>query len=271
MKIMDQQFFQKLVSHEDFIVKDDFTLYKLIKKWALVNFKHKVISNYCRKWSRKDKNPFLMTEHGRPYVKLFKVLRLNNIILNNKDFESLKKDNIIPLDWIKDAVVAFSSQMKAICSGTDATFLTSFPKDAFRVGIFHSDEAQTFTEKFINYYGIHLRLNWSDGVFSLYRHKRESIYDHGTCSLQLRLTLYTPETAVEREAYENILVIKQLIKEDETIILFKKEHSNVTGNIEAPVDPSRMFLHERELFFPTTIGIDLLYLSGAQDKQLNDK
>lgn len=275
MEIMDQPLFEKLVSHDDFIVKDEFMLYELIKKWTVEKLKEREDYDYFRIWERPDHTPFLLTADGDPYVNLFKNVRISNIIMDRSNLEKLKSDNIIPFDWIEDAGATSLAQMMEISNGTVGSDFKSY-----RVGIFHSDEATIFVDKIVNYHGIYLRFEFTSGIFTVhrFRHGSETMFHHGTCFLQFRITLYTRKGHKYMKECNKVVVIKRYISENETLNLFQGEGEEIrykfptmwdfinVVNTEIGDCRSEFRLPTNKLF-PTIIGIDLLYLSGPQKKK----
>lgn len=285
MKIMDQSLFEQLVSHEDFIVKDEFMLYELIKKWTVESLKEREDYDCFKIWNRPDQTPFLLTPDGEPYVNLFKNVRLSNIMLDSNSLRALKSENIIPFDWIEEAGATNLAQMMVISNGTDGSAFKSY-----RVGTFHSNEA-IFVDKLVNYFGIHLRFKWTSGILTVhrFRHENETMFHHGTCSLQIRITFYSPKGQNRKEC-NKVSVVEKVISENETLNLLIRDaeeekeikyasdlaavhtlitHSSHAGSFQQPASLPFYNKHFPRIpikVFPTIIGIDLLYLSGPQKK-----
>ena len=213
-----------------------------------------------------------MTADGEPYVKLFKAVRLSNI-MDVKDLETLQNDNIIPFEWIEEAGAVSLAQMMVISIGARGSVLPNFPEDSFRVGIFHSDISTLFVDKLVNYCGIHLRFRWSTGILSVhrYRHKSETIFNHGTCSLQLRLTFFTPKGYTHKHPCDKVVDINITISENETLNLFGGERKSggtyysylKTYCGESLFNPLN---HNIKEMFSSIIGIDLIYLGAPQEE-----
>ncbi|KAK9506782.1 hypothetical protein O3M35_008655 [Rhynocoris fuscipes] len=124
---IDIDLMSSIVSHPDlFVIPSELALYNLLKKWV-----------YCRLHPDKDSNAasmtdvenyfrtfesnvaFLLTDTGLEYMRIFRQLRLVNMILHMQDYNKLVKDRIIPESWL---LTAFKKQwvtLLDICSGND--------------------------------------------------------------------------------------------------------------------------------------------------------
>lgn len=101
----------KLISHPDLcVMKTEITLYVLLTQWMYLQLHQDEssvsaleISNYYS--LRKEQMPFLLTEEGQSYVRVFQNLRLQHLISHHMDVELLLKDNILPRGWIHNVVL----------------------------------------------------------------------------------------------------------------------------------------------------------------------
>ena len=99
-----------LISHPDLcVLKTEIILYTMLVQWMYLQLhlkdeipSVKVIENYFS--SRNKKTPFLSTESGKPFVQIFKALRLTHMTLHNMDIKLILMDNIIPVFWIHRVV-----------------------------------------------------------------------------------------------------------------------------------------------------------------------
>lgn len=250
-----------LLTHKDFVVKDEYTLYCIVKEWTIENLTNREDYNYSGFNQQPNSTSFLSTADGEPYVNLFKKIRLSSAMLDKKNLDALKNDNIIPLEWIEEAGAVALSQMMTVSTGCDASVLTHNPADYFRVGIFHSEKDIVFLDQPVNFYGIHLQFRWDAGTLSVgrYRFGDEKMFCHGVCKLQFRLTFYCRKRYISSESCEKVVVVKRFINEYETHSLFGDEP-------DVRNDPLiYSFSLIRRQMYPTRIGIEIKYLGGIQN------
>jgi len=99
-------------SPELFVMQTEFSVYVLLRLWLYLKFhqgwegnpqeavqkSHKYFQD--RRVRTKTKRFFLETRDGRPYVEVFRALRLNHLVNHHMDMEMLLTDRIIPRQWM---------------------------------------------------------------------------------------------------------------------------------------------------------------------------
>lgn len=258
MNIIDQPLLERLITHEDFLVKDEYTLYCIVKEWTIENLMNREDYDFSVFYQRPNSPSFLLTADGEPYVNLFKKIRLSSAMLVKKNIEALKNDNIIPLEWIEEAGAVALAQMMTMSTGAEAV-LPHIPTDYFRVAIFHPEKAMLFVDQKVNFYGVHLQFRWNTGVLSVGRCRFESdkIVSHGICKLEFRITLYCKKKYVTIESCEEVIVVTRKISENETHNLY----GNEPDYRHEPLIYSFSII--RKQMYPTRIGIEIKYLGGS--------
>jgi len=97
-------------SPELFVMQTEFSVYVLLRLWLYLKFHETWDGNpqdavlkshkYFQDRVKATKRFFLETAEGRPYVNVFKSLRLNHLVNHHMDMEMLLTDRIIPRQWM---------------------------------------------------------------------------------------------------------------------------------------------------------------------------
>lgn len=123
LRQIDVDLMEKLVSHPDLVViQTEFSLYLLLRHWLFLHlhpicstkdaeetfFDDKTSPVYkSRYFSKiKDKTPFLQKLEGRKFERVFRRLRLHNLLQHPIDLNAILEDNILPREWLNGPVMA---------------------------------------------------------------------------------------------------------------------------------------------------------------------
>lgn len=127
LRQIDVDLMEKLVSHPDlFVIQTEFSLYMMLRHWLFLHL-HPIASSHKddaegdaissnsestlpayrpRYFSKlKDKTPFLQKREGRKFERVFRQLRLNNLLQHPIDLKAITDDNILPREWFNGPVM----------------------------------------------------------------------------------------------------------------------------------------------------------------------
>uniref|UniRef100_A0A8D8M4F0 Protein germ cell-less n=1 Tax=Cacopsylla melanoneura TaxID=428564 RepID=A0A8D8M4F0_9HEMI len=102
---------QKLVKDSDLIVvKDEYDVYLLMKKWLLsvtpCMVEKTSVENRIR-FMTENGVSYLESAQGKPFIPLFALLDLSNLFLVSSYYDELKADNLLPQTWLDKGLDAF--------------------------------------------------------------------------------------------------------------------------------------------------------------------
>ncbi|XP_058055332.1 protein germ cell-less [Anopheles bellator] len=109
LRSVSVELMEQLVASADlYVVQTEFSLYALLRYWMLLKlFPSEPASDGLpdpareRYFSeRTNPVPFLHTPEGAPFVRVFRALRLRNLLNHHVDVRFIHEDNIIPPDWL---------------------------------------------------------------------------------------------------------------------------------------------------------------------------
>lgn len=119
---------EKLVAHPDlFVIQTEFSLYMLLRHWLFLHLHphdasvddaeiegtEKTDAMYRPRYFRKlkDKTPFLTKLEGRKFERVFRQLRLHNLLQHSIDMNVIMSDNILPREWFNGPVMSLWTSM----------------------------------------------------------------------------------------------------------------------------------------------------------------
>lgn len=124
LRQIDVDLMEKLVGHPDlFVIQTEFSLYMLLRHWMFLHLHpittskddsenssniEKTLPIYKPRYfsKLKDKTPFLQKLEGRKFERVFRRLRLHNLLQHPHDLNAILDDNILPRDWLNGPVMS---------------------------------------------------------------------------------------------------------------------------------------------------------------------
>ncbi|XP_039277353.1 protein germ cell-less [Nilaparvata lugens] len=113
----------ELVNSKDLcVVQMEFSLYLMLRHWMFLRLHPDTVSsnpdrpdhsyeeNYFKERSL-DEPEFLLTEEGNQFVRIFRGLRLEHVIIHVEDFNNIIEDRIIPHTWLYPTLVSLWHQV----------------------------------------------------------------------------------------------------------------------------------------------------------------
>jgi len=217
---MESVLLETLITNEDFIVKNEFVLYSILKRWTVDKVKTKENYDYFKVWGRPE--AFLQTEEGREFERIYSLLNLHYLIMDQPHLEIVRKDNIIPEEWLYNAGAENYLYMSQL-NDPPMPKLKTFQNDPCRIAIFHNHGASSFNQAHLDYFGIPLIFGWSDKRLTVTRYRRtdEIFYQHGPVTLRFRVCFYTPEKFRKDKSYQKVPSIDHTLTERHQINLLE--------------------------------------------------
>lgn len=175
-----------LISSPDlFVMQTEFSVYTLLRFWLYLKLhpnyelnenegNEETPFNYFEK--RTDKTPFLDTTEGLPYIRVFKLLRLQYLFNHHIDMEFLAKDHLVPPSWMTAPLHQQWCSMlridQSIDNGPKECDEKTFYETCMRCGrILHEEGYQRWRWTGFNF-GLDLVLITDTGTLSIRRHHR---------------------------------------------------------------------------------------------------
>lgn len=127
MRQIGVELMEKLVGHPDlFVIQTEFSVYLLLRHWLFLHLQPTAHTTneqrvggspelplpsrkpYKQLYFRelKDKTPFLKKMEGRKYERVFRQLRVQNLLQHPVDVNVILDDNIMPREWLNGPVLA---------------------------------------------------------------------------------------------------------------------------------------------------------------------
>lgn len=290
---MEATLLEKLITHEDFIVKNEVTLYGVLRKWLVDKMKLRDDYDYFKIWGQPE--PFLETEVGAEFERIFSMLNLHHLLMEKNSLEHLKKDRIYPLSYLQRAGAENYMKMVQLASTTYIPNTMINNNESFRLSIMHPHGAHSFTGALVNYFGIHLKFGWNGNMLTVQRNRRdkEMLFHHGPITIRFRISFYTPETFRTDKAFQVSGMLEHEIRENELVNLMEWKCDDVS-NVMSRVNPIRstpaaspfnfaFYLRHDSLAqaaaaavtvntlkFPKVIGIEMIFVQQESDVQVID-
>lgn len=155
---IEKNLMEKLLAHEDFVMKSEMTLYNILKRWLVDKMKLRDDYDYVKTWNRPE--PFLATQEGKKYERVFSKLNLKQFCMDAGVIEQLTKDNILPVSWLHKA--ADENYRRLVYGSSDGSAI-------YRLGIIHGPNECIFRVTSISVEGIHLEFSWASNALVLTR------------------------------------------------------------------------------------------------------
>ena len=203
---IEEEFMEKLVKDKSLIVKNEMDLYSILKRWMVDKMKLRADYDFFKMWSRPE--PFLETEEGNRYERIFSLLNLEQLCRHIGNIDQLKKDNILPTSWIHRACA--DSYMRLVKLSNISTQNFS-PSSAFscRLAIFHTNYT-TFKATTVDFCGFHFKFTWVKCCLIVTRHQPlKSLCFSGSITIAFRYNFLTPGELTAREPGTKVLEFNQ--------------------------------------------------------------
>jgi hypothetical protein len=235
---MEVQFLEKLITHEDFIVKNEITLYNIIKKWLVDKMKLRDDYDYFRMWNRPE--PFLETDEGKEFERLFSLLNLHQLLMETASIELLKKDNIYPSAYINRAGAENYMRLVQLAHNPPIQSIADFADESHRLAIFHGQNAAAFQGATVNHFGVHLKFGMMGQMLTVQRNRKEkeTLFHHGPVTIRFRIAFYTPEKFEKDDEYSVSDPMEHEIRENELINLIEWQSSKDGNTNTYPTLPN---------------------------------
>lgn len=280
---IEEQFLEKLITNEDFIVKNEVTMYSILKRWLVDKMKLRENYDYFSMWNRSE--PFLETDEGKEYERIFSLLNLHQLLLDTTSLEQLKRDNIYPTSYIHRACAENYMWLVQLAENAPIPGIVDFSFETYRVGIFHDQTATSFQTTTVNFFGIYLKFGMAGQMLTCTRnrHDKETLFHHAPVKIRFRVAFYTPEkfdkdgeyfmsAQMEHEIRENELVnlVEWKPKKESSTFQYQQQPLRNFGYISSAASPqafnliaqNNFSLHQHvaaQIKFPKIIGIEMVF------------
>ena len=233
---------ENIITH-DFLIKDEMSLYFILKRWMIDKVKMKDGYDYFEVWNRPE--PFFETEEGKKYERIFSMLKINHLLMDKGSVQLLKKDNFFPESYIQRAGAENLITMMQLASPEPSDNVSD---QVYQISIFHTLSDKQFKRVDVNYFGHHLTFGWADKMLTVQRNLRqnEMLFNHGPVAITFNIVFHDPSDKKNLPKYSGS--IEHVIQENELIYLFKWDHSDWTGA-----------LYHFNMNFPSVIGIKMKF------------
>jgi hypothetical protein len=172
-----------LVSHENFIVKNELTLYNILKRWLVDKMKLRDDYDYFKIWNRPE--PFLESDEGKKFERVFSKLNLNQLCMDPNAIDQLEKDKILPISYIHRA--GAENYLRLVDPPESG-------ESSYRLAIIHGPSETAFKTTSIDFQGIHLKFSWVKNLLMLTRSQdKPGLHYSASINIHFRVAFYTPE------------------------------------------------------------------------------
>uniref|UniRef100_A0A1B6C3X6 BTB domain-containing protein n=1 Tax=Clastoptera arizonana TaxID=38151 RepID=A0A1B6C3X6_9HEMI len=268
LKFLDQDLMMELVADNNLVViPTEFALYCLLKVWLFMKLNPEwvyrddsdltSIDQFYK--NRTEKGPLLLTLDGRKFMKVFKCLRINNLLLNLEDLKLLIADFIIPRSWIYPKVLSHYETMLKICSSCDkgpALELTTkeFLNSSLRCGriITSSNNSHSWHWNLFNF-GLHLIWTVSKNSVTVHRIRKTNDYLN-----------------IDDNKARNILVRVRVINLNKLKQIQHHSCSEVTSVPLVQNSEVKVLILKKEIEYPVLVSVNLLFFT-PEHKSINFK
>uniref|UniRef100_A0AAG5DKE9 BTB domain-containing protein n=1 Tax=Anopheles atroparvus TaxID=41427 RepID=A0AAG5DKE9_ANOAO len=253
LRLISPELMEQLVSSADlYVVQTEFTLYTLLRFWmSLKLFPEETPASEGMEHpkeryfsERTSAVPFLYTDEGEPFVRVFRALRLRNLLNHHVDIRILRQDNIIPIEWLHkplfqqwNSVLMIDQSLDKQIECDDRTFLES----CIRCGRILPENISQKWRWTGFHYGLDLLLMSDTRTIRIKRH-------HRTENERL-LSLQVKRQFLVRVSLTSLNELRQIKHQQTTCI----ESVSLEKNEEI-----QLVVFDRELTFPLLISVNMM-------------
>ncbi|XP_053679747.1 protein germ cell-less [Anopheles nili] len=248
-----------LVSSADlYVMQTEFTLYSLVRYWmalklfpdesAVEGVEHPKERYFSE---RTSSIPFLNTPEGSRFERVFRALRLRNLLNHHVDIRILRHDNIIPVDWLYkplmhqwNSVLTIDQSLDKQIQCEDRVFLES----CIRCG-------RTLPENIPHkwrwtgfHYGLDLLLLSDTRSLRIRRHQRTEN--------ERLLSLRVSRQFLVRVSLASLNELRQIKHMQTTSILSISLEKN---------EDAQLVVFDRELTFPLLVSVNLMLVAAPEE------
>lgn len=211
---IESSLMERIITHDNFLVKNEPMLYSILKRWMVNKVKMRDGYDFFKVWNRPQ--PFLETEEGKEFERIFSMVKINHLLMDVNSLELLKKDNFFPDSCIQRAGAENFIYMEQLAS----TLLTpNMSSQSFRISINQHPIFKANKGANVNYFGIHLKFAWNGRMLTVQRNRRdkETMFHHGPVAVVFSVVFYNPIKRYDTPQYFG--PIEHTIQENELVNL----------------------------------------------------
>uniref|UniRef100_A0A182QA53 BTB domain-containing protein n=1 Tax=Anopheles farauti TaxID=69004 RepID=A0A182QA53_9DIPT len=252
---------EQLVSSADlYVVQTEFTVYTLLRYWmALKLFPDESpadgVEHPRERYfaERTSTVPFLATREGAPFERVFRALRLRNLLNHHVDIRILRQDNIIPEQWLHkplmqqwNSVLTIDQSLDKQIECDERTFLGS----CIRCG-------RILTENVLH------KWRWTGFHFGL-----DLLLLSDTRSLRIRRHHRTEnERLLSLRVNRQFLVRVSLASLNELRQIKHQQTSPVLSISLEKNEEAQLIVFDRELTFPLLVSVNMILVAPPEETQ----
>ncbi|XP_053658123.1 protein germ cell-less [Anopheles marshallii] len=259
LRLISFELMEQLVSSADlYVVQTEFTVYTLLRYWmALKLFPNESPSDGVehpkeRYFSERTSTvPFLSTPEGVPYERVFRALRLQNLLNHHVDIRVLRQDNIIPEEWLHkplvqqwNSVLTIDQSLDKVIECDDRVFLAS----CIRCGRILNENVLHKWRWTGFHFGLDLLLSSDTRSLRIRRHHRT---EHERL-LSLRVT----RQFLVRVSLASLNELRQIKHQQTSPILSISLEKN---------EETQLVVFDRELSFPLLVSVNMMLVAPPEE------
>lgn len=243
---IDVTLLETVITHEDFVAKNELTIYSILKRWTVDKMKMKDGYDFFKTWNRLQ--PFLETADGKEFERIYSLLIVNRLMMEADALETLKKDNFYPESFLHRAGAENFLNLAKL-SGVSSSLKSSINDQCYRLGIFHKETATVFQVTRFNYFGIYLNFGWNDKTLTVQRNLRskETLFNHAPITIRFRIIFCSPGKFSEDKLQQDSGSVEYEVLENELVNLMELKSNESSSCIRVTTDQiptvSRYFSH----------------------------
>uniref|UniRef100_A0A182WEH6 BTB domain-containing protein n=1 Tax=Anopheles minimus TaxID=112268 RepID=A0A182WEH6_9DIPT len=265
LRLISFELMEQLASSADlYVVQTEFTVYTLLRYWmALKLFPDESPTDGVehpkeRYFSERTSTvPFLCTAEGAPYERVFRALRLPNLLNHHVDIRVLRQDNIIPLEWLHkpllqqwNSVLTIDQSLDKLIECDDRVFLAS----CIRCGRILNENVLHKWRWTGFHFGLDLLLSSDTRSLRIRRHHRT---EHERL-LSLRVT----RQFLVRVSLASLNELRQIKHQQTTPILSIALEKN---------EETQLVVFDRELTFPLLVSVNMMLVAPSEEALATSK
>lgn len=245
---VEQTLLETLVTHEDFVSKNELTTYKIVKRWTVDKMKMKDGYDYFKTWNRPE--PFLETDEGKEFERIFSLLLVSHLLMDADSLETLTKDNFYPESYLHRAGAENFLDLAKLSGIRGSATKANVSVQSYRLGIFHSKTTAAFQGISFNYFGIYLNFGWSGNMLTVQRNKmsKETVFNHSPIVIRIRIVFYSPGKFSELISKQDSGFKEHEILENELLNLmeWKSDDNNTCTRVTTAQIPA--LIHNQSVY-----------------------
>uniref|UniRef100_A0A8W7PHM7 BTB domain-containing protein n=1 Tax=Anopheles coluzzii TaxID=1518534 RepID=A0A8W7PHM7_ANOCL len=259
LRLISFELMEQLVSSADlYVVQTEFTVYTLLRYWmALKLFPDESTTDGVEHpkeryfAERTSSVPFLATPEGVPYERVFRALRLHNLLNHHVDIRVLRQDNIIPIEWLHKPLMQQWTNVLTIDQSLDKPIACEdrvFLESCIRCGRILNENVLHKWRWTGFHFGLDLLLSSDTRSLRIRRH-------HRTENERL-LSLRVARQFLVRVSLASLNELRQIKHQQTSPILSISLEKN---------EETQLVVFDRELTFPLLVSVNMMLVAPPEE------